>query len=121
MDVIINGQAEAVNVSTVSPHLQRLGSSPRANIHSLTPHADTAAWTHAVAAAPRWLPRDVSVGINLESNTQKWGMMPYEGIGFPYPAYVTYGDRSHEFAYALTKAVVINHEKITAALKNVDG
>jgi len=121
VDGVINGQADAVIVSTVSPHLQRLAASPRGNIHPSTPHADAAAWKRAKAAAPWWLPRQVSVGINLESNTQKQGMVPFEGIGFPYPAYVTYGDRSDDFAYALTKAVVSNHEKLTPALKNADG
>jgi TRAP transporter TAXI family solute receptor len=121
VDGVINGQADAVIVSTVSPHLQRLAASPRGSIHPSTPHADKEGWARAKSAAPWWLPRLVSVGINLESNTQKQGMVPFEGIGFPYPAYVTYGDRSDDFAYALTKAVVSNHEAITAALKNADG
>ncbi len=119
VDGVINGQADAVIVSTVSPHLQRLAASPRGNMHPATPHGDAAAWERAKAAAPWWLPRLVSVGINLESNMQ--GKVPFEGIGFPYPAYVTYGDRSQDFIYALTKAVVSHHEDITAALKNADG
>ena len=63
--------------------------------------------------------RKVSVGIAIDSNMQ--GAVPYDGIGFPYPIYVTYPDRSDDFAYALTKAVVSHHAEITEALKNADG
>jgi len=120
-DGVINGLADAVIVSTVSPHLQRLAASPRGNIHPAVPHGDKEAWARMRAAAPWAVPRKVSVGINLESNTQQEGKVPFDGFGFPYPSYVTYGDRSNDFVYALTKAVVSNHEKITATLKNADG
>ena len=119
VDGVINGQADAVIASTVSPHIQRLAASPRGNLHPATPHGDAEAWKRAKAAAPWWVQRQVSVGINLDSNMQ--GKVPYEGIGFPYPIYVTYPDRSDDFAYALTKAVVSNHAAITEALKNADG
>ena len=104
----------------MSPHLQRLAASPRGNIHPATPHDDKAGWARAKAVAPWLVPRKVSVGINLESNTAG-GKVPYDGLGFPYPAYVTYPDRDEDFMYALTKAVVSHHAEITEALKNADG
>ncbi len=119
VDGVINGQADAVIVSTVSPHVQRLAASPRGQIHPVFDHGDDAAWARARKEMPIWNKRMVSVGIDLPSNMS--GKTPYEGMGYPYPIYVTYGDRSVDFAYALTKAVVSNHSDITAALKNADG
>jgi len=119
LDGVINGQADAVIASTVSPHIQRLAASPRGNIHPATPHDDKAGWKRALAVAPWWVPRKVSLGINLKSNMQ--GTVPYDGIGFPYPIYVTYPDRSVEFVYALTKAVVSKEAEIAQTLKNADG
>ena len=118
-DGVINGQADAVIVSTSSPHLQRLAASPRGSIHPTTPHADKEGWARAKAVAPWWLPRQVSVGINMESNFQD--KVPYDGMGYPYPAYLTYADRSEDFIYELTKAVVSHSEEIKAALKGAGG
>ncbi len=119
VDGVINGQADAVIASTNSPHIQRLAASPRGQMHPAYPHNDEAAWKRARAQMPIWNKRKVSVGISLKDNMQ--GAVPYEGTGFPYPIYVTYGDRSEDFIYALTKAVVSKHAEITAALKNADG
>lgn len=119
VDGVINGQADAVIASTVSPHIQRLAASPRGIMHPALPHSDVEGWKRAKGVAPHWNPRKVSVGIALESNMQ--AVVPYDGGGFPYPIYVTYNDRSDDFTYALTKAVVSNEAKITEALKNADG
>ncbi len=119
VDGVIGGQADAVIASTVSPHIQRLAASPRGQMHPAYPHDDKEAWARARAEMPIWNQRMVSVGIDLKNNMQ--GKSPYEGAGFPYPIYVTYADRSEEFMYALTKAVVSRHGEITEALKNADG
>ena len=119
VDGVINGQADAVIASTVSPHIQRLAASPRGLMHPAYPHDDEAAWKRARSEMPIWNKRNISVGISLETNMQ--GKTPYDGTGFPYPIYVTYADRSEDFIYELTKAVVSRHAEITEALKNADG
>ena len=119
VDGVIGGQADAVIASTNSPHIQRLAASPRGQMHPAYPHDDKAAWKRAQAEMPIWNPRKVSVGIALDDNMQ--GKTPYDGAGFPYPIYITYGDRSEDFMYALTKAVVSHHAEVTEALKNADG
>lgn len=119
VDGVIGGQADAVIVSTVSPHVQRLAASPRGMMHPAFDHNDDAAWNRARKEMPIWNKRMVSVGISLKDNMQ--GKVPYEGMGYPYPIYVTYGDRSVDFIYSLTKAVVSHDKEIIQALKNADG
>lgn len=101
---VVANQADAVGVSTTSSINQRLAASPRGSIWLAMPHDDTEGWKRMRAVAPYFNKRKVSLGVNIESNSQ--GTTPFEGAGYPYPAWVTYPDRDEAVMYELTKAVV---------------
>ena len=109
VDGVIGGQADAVMVSTMSPHVNRLMASPRGNWWVNLPPGDKEAWARAKAVAPFWNPNRVTLGIGLENNES--GKPEVDGQIYPYPIIVGLaGDISDDFTYAMTKAVMEGYE-----------
>ncbi len=109
VDGVIGGQADAVMVSTMSPHVNRLMASPRGNWWVQLPPDDKEGWARAKAVAPFWNPNRVTLGIGLENNVT--GKPEVDGQIYPYPIVVGLaGDMSDGFSYAMTKAVMEGYE-----------
>ena len=109
VDGVIGGQADAVMVSTMSPHVNRLMASPRGNWWVSLPHDDKEGWARAKAVAPFWNPNKVTLGIGLENNIS--GKPEFDGQMYPYPIVIGLADDlSDDFTYAMTKAVMEGYE-----------
>ncbi len=119
MQAIIDGQADAAYGSTISSKYNQISASPRSLLHVTFPHADKAAWQRAQAIAPHWYPVQVSNAVAIEKNTA--GTPTYEGVGFPYPIFVSLPSLANETAYSLTKAVMENYESYKDAGPGMDG
>ena len=119
VDGVIAGQADAIMVSTLSPHVNRLMASPRGNYWISLPPSDTAAWARSQAVAPWWNPNRVSSGIGIENNIT--GEKEFDGQVYPYPIIVGLaGDLSDDFTYAMTKAVMEGYDGFST-LKGTSG
>ena len=113
VDGVIGGQADAVMVSTMSPHVNRLMASPRGNWWIQLPPDDKEGWARAKAVAPFWNPNKVTLGIGLENNVT--GKPEVDGQIYPYPIIVGLaGDMSDDFSYAMTKAVMEGYDGFKA-------
>ena len=109
VDGVIGGQADAVMVSTMSPHVNRLMASPRGNWWVQLPLDDKEGWARAQAVAPFWSPNKVTLGIGLENNIT--GKPELAGQMYPYPIVVGLaGDMGDDFSYAMTKAVMEGYD-----------
>jgi TRAP transporter TAXI family solute receptor len=113
LDALLNNSVDATWASTTASHVQRISASPRGVLWPAFPHDDKAGWDRLWAHAPHFGKTMVTFGAGLENNTS--GMVPYPGLGSSYPAYVGYDRVSDETAYALTKAVIDNHEDFANA------
>ena len=113
VDGVIGGQADAVMVSTMSPHVNRLMASPRGNWWVQLPPDDKEGWARAKAVAPFWNPNKVTLGIGLENNVT--GKPEVDGQIYPYPIIVGLaGDLGDDFSYAMTKAVMEGYDDFKA-------
>ncbi len=122
VDGVIGGQADAVMVSTMSPHVNRLMASPRGNWWVNLPPDDKEGWARAKAVAPFWNPNRVTLGIGLENN--ETGQPEVDGQIYPYPIVVGIaGDVDDDLTYAMTKAVMEGYEGIDGygTLKGTSG
>ncbi len=109
VDGVIGGQADAVMVSTMSPHVNRLMASPRGNWWISLPADDKEGWARSMAVAPWWNYNRVTLGIGLENNIT--GEKGFDGQVYPYPIVIGLaGDLSDDFTYAMTKAVMEGYE-----------
>jgi len=109
VDGVIGGQADAVMVSTMSPHVNRLMASPRGNWWVNLPLDDKEGWARAKAVAPFWNPNRVTLGIGLENNVS--GKPEFDGQMYPYPIVVGLdGDVDDDFTYGMTKAVMEGYD-----------
>ncbi len=110
---IVTGQVDVVFGNTTGAYTEQLAASPRGLVWLPFPHDDEAAWDRFTAVAPYFNKLSVSEGVALDQNTT--GKIPYEGAGFPYPIYVTYGHKTDDEVYALTKAVLDNYDSYATA------
>ncbi|MDE0406694.1 MAG: TAXI family TRAP transporter solute-binding subunit, partial [Alphaproteobacteria bacterium] len=109
VDGVIGGQADAVMVSTMSPHVNRLMASPRGSWWVSLPPDDKEGWARAKAVAPFWNPNRVTLGIGLENNIT--GEAEFDGQMYPYPIVIGLADDlSDDFTYAMTKAVMEGYD-----------
>lgn len=104
VDAIINGQADAAFMSTVTPHAKRLGASPR-GIHwpALDPN-NKDGWARMQKAAPYYYPHTATVGADITADK------PLATGGYPYPILIGNADFDTGTAYSLTKALVENYD-----------
>lgn len=104
VDAIINGQADAAFMSTVTPHAKRLGASPR-GIHwpALDPN-NKEGWARMQKAAPYYYPHTATVGADISADK------PLATGGYPYPILIGNADFNTDTAYSLTKAMVENYD-----------
>lgn len=113
VDGVIGGQADAVMVSTMSPHVNRLMASPRGNWWIQLPPDDKEGWARSRAVAPFWNPNKVTLGIGLENNVT--GKPEIDGQIYPYPIIVGLANNmSDGFSYAMTKAVMEGYDGFKA-------
>ena len=109
VDGVIGGQADAVMVSTMSPHVNRLMASPRGNWWIQLPRDDTESWARAQSVAPFWSPNRVTLGIGLKNN--ETGKPELDGQMYPYPIIVGLaGSLGDDFSYGMTKAVMEGYD-----------
>lgn len=119
MQALLDGQADAATGSTISSIYAQLAASPRGLFHPTFPHADTEAWARAQAVAPYVSKQMVSNAVNGESNPT--GKVPFEGMTYPYPIFVSKPGLSNDTAYGLTKAVMENYEQFKESGPGMDG
>lgn len=110
---LISGRVDAVFGNTIGSYPEQIAASPHGLKYPTFPHDDEAAWDRFREIAPYFNKRIVSQGVKLENNVT--GKVPFEGAGFPYPIYVTYGDKTADEVYAFTKAVFESYEKYKTA------
>lgn len=118
LDALLNNSVDATWASTTASHVQRITASPRGLIWPAFPHDDEAGWGRLWERAPHFGKTMVSLGAGLEHNTA--GIVPYPGLGSPYPAYVSYDHISDETAYALTKGVIDNYKDFENAAPGME-
>lgn len=104
IDGVISGQADAAFSSTVSPHLKRLGASPRGITWTPMAADNKKGWEMLHDVAPYFSPTKAVVGAEISKDK------PWQGAGYPYPILVTNSDRSADEVYTLTKALVENFD-----------
>lgn len=119
LDAIINNSVDASWASTPASHAQRLAGSPRGALWPVLPHDDNEGWTRLQSIAPHLGKTRVTEGIGIEHNTS--GQVPFDGIGVPYPVFVSYNHLPEDQAYALTKAVISNYEDFRNAAPSMEG
>lgn len=119
MQAILDGQADAAVGSTISSIYAQIAASPRGIYHPTFPHNDEAAWKRAWEIAPYWSKVMVSASVGGDNNIT--GKMPYEGVGYPYPIFISMADLSDNLAYSLTKAVMTKYEDYKESGPGMDG
>ncbi len=115
IDGIINGQADAGIMSTVSPHAKRVEASPRGIIFPHMDHKDTAAWGRMNGVAPWAQPHMATIGATLSKDS------PWTGSGYFYPVLVTNNDHSVDTVYSLVKGINESYGDFKGAAPGVDG
>lgn len=119
MQAIIDGQADAAYGSTISSVYNQMAASPRSLVHVPFPFNDDDGWKRAQAIAPHWSKVVVSNAVAIENNPT--GKKEFEGVGFPYPIFVSMPNASNELAYGLTKAIMENYETFKDSGPGMDG
>ncbi|TVP90547.1 MAG: TAXI family TRAP transporter solute-binding subunit [Pseudomonadaceae bacterium] len=102
IEALINGHADVMPMSTRTPLMERIASSPR-GINWLDMPNETeeeqAAWERAQQVIPYYLPQVETRGAGVsEAN-------PWQGGGYALPILVTNSDRDADEVYALTRFV----------------
>jgi TRAP transporter TAXI family solute receptor len=116
---LIAGQVDAVFGNTFGMGNEQLAASPHGIFYPGFPHDDQAGWDRMLEVVPYFNKRMVSAGVQIEKNSE--GKTPYEGAGFPFPLYVTYGDKSEDEVYNLLKAIFDRYDRYKDAAPLFDG
>jgi len=119
MQAILDGQADAAYGSTISSVYSQIQASPRGIFHPTFPFSDAAGWARLQAAAP-YLSKHM-VGLSVGGENNPTGKLPYEGIGQPYPIFISLPDASDDLAYGLTKAIMEHYEDYKESGPGMDG
>lgn len=119
LDAIINNSVDASWASTPASHVQRIAGSPRGALWPVLDHDDREGWARLQSIAPHLGKTRVTEGIGIEHNTS--GQVPFDGIGVPYPVFVSYDHLADDQAYGLTKAVLANHQDFQNAAPSMEG
>lgn len=99
VDGLINDQADAAFMSTVTPHAKRLAASPRGIHWPALPHDDNEGWQRLLQAAPYFQRHTATAGAEISKDK------PWEGSGYAYPILVTNADYDGDKVYTLVKAM----------------
>lgn len=115
VDAIINGQADAAFMSTVTPHAKRLAASPRGIHWPPLPHGDKAGWERTMAAAPVYQKNMATAGAEISKDK------PHEGAVYAYPILVTNASMDADTVYSLTRAMVEEYDQYKDAAPGAAG
>lgn len=115
VDAIINGQADAAFMSTVTPHAKRLAASPRGIHWPPLPHDDEAGWERTMAAAPVYQKNMATSGAEISKDS------PHEGAVYAYPILVTNANMDADTVYSLTRAIVEEYDQYKDAAPGAAG
>lgn len=99
VDAVINGQADAVFMSTVTPHAKRLAASPRGIIWPKMDPSDKAGWDRVFKVAPYFQKHTATSGADISKEK------PWLGAGYSYPTLVANHDKDATVVYSLVKAM----------------
>lgn len=114
-DGVINDQSDVAFATTLTPKSAQLAAGP-SGIHWIPlPHDDEEGWARLQSTAPYLAKRVVTRASGLPEGES------FEGAGYPYPFLVTTGDRDADEVYALTKAMVENHDAYKDAAPGAEG
>jgi TRAP transporter TAXI family solute receptor len=102
---IINNEADAAIISTITGLAKELETSPRGLTWVSMPHDDAAGWERVQKIVPFVQRHKATCGAGGLS-----AQAPVEMGGFPYPLYVVYGSQPVEEVYTITKAMIGSYD-----------
>ncbi|GMG82103.1 TAXI family TRAP transporter solute-binding subunit [Paralimibaculum aggregatum] len=114
-EAVLNGKADVVFASTVSPLTQKVAASSYGLKWLRMPHDDTEAWARLQKKAPYFVPTMATVGTLLSEDA------PLESSNYPYPILTTNADQDADIVYALVKSMSENLDDYRTGAKGADG
>jgi len=118
IEMLINGHADVMPMSTRTPLMERIAASPRGVSWLHMPNKtdeDKAAWDRAQQVIPYYTAQIETRGAGVSPEN------PWHGGGYALPILVTNADRSADEIYALTRFVDQNYEHFKDLAPGADG
>lgn len=118
IEMLINGHADVMPMSTRTPLMERIAASPRGVSWLQMPNqseADRAAWERAQQVIPYYTPQFETRGAGVSEDK------PWHGGGYALPILVTNASRSADEIYALTRFVDQHYEQFKDLAPGAEG
>jgi TRAP transporter TAXI family solute receptor len=101
---LINNDADAGFATTITGPARELENSPRGIVWPPLPHSDKDGWARVRKVGAFFTPLVATCGAGITPEK------PIELGTYPYPIFVAYASQTPEQIYAITKAMIVNHD-----------
>jgi TRAP transporter TAXI family solute receptor len=113
---MLNNEADAAIVSTITGQARELESSPRGLVWIPTPHKDKEAWARMHRIGPYFQPHLATCGAGgLSPQT------PLEMATYGYPLFMAYAAQDEATVHAITRAMIEHYDLYKDAAPGADG
>jgi TRAP transporter TAXI family solute receptor len=113
---MLNNEADAAIVSTITGQARELESSPRGLVWIPTPHKDKEAWARMHKIGPYFTPHVATCGAG--------GLSPQTPLEMPtygYPLFMAYAAQDDATIHAIAKAMIVHYDLYKDAAPGADG
>jgi TRAP transporter TAXI family solute receptor len=101
---MVNNEVDAAFASTIAGQAKEVEASPRGLLFPSAPAADKQGWARVRKVGPYFAPLKATCGAGISAAN------PVEIPSYPYPIFMVYASQSPDFAYSLTKAMLVNYD-----------